>query len=515
MIVLVSVMTVATAQAQNKREARTVMRAANADYEDENFASAWQEYRRVLQLDPEQKDAPIKAAVAASSLSYPADSLFLLEDKLKKSKSPDALYYLARIRHQQGKFDDALALLDQYSKVKSGKRLRSDEEVAQQRSYNVNAKDLLSKPTAARIRNMGATINSPYADYVPVIMPDESAIYFTSRRENPANPKRNGDNRFFEDVYVSYKKNGGWTYAENIGWPINTETNDACVAISPDGQRMIIYRTSPDITSGDLYISRLGANGRWSVPEIMSKEINSEYVETSACFSTDTSEIYFSSNRPGGLGGKDLYRIKKLPDGKWSPPLNLGPNVNTPFDDDAPFLHPDGMTLYFSSKGHNSMGDFDVFKCIWDKFENKFTQAMNVGYPINDVGNDIFFVLSADAQRGYYSSARAENLGSTDLYEVDTRFEETDLQVRTGRIVLGTQYGRGRLTLTEKGTDIINGYYSSHPQTGKFILVLDPAKSYDVEIEADGFEPQTATLEPKAFDGTEDLKYILKAKGGR
>jgi hypothetical protein len=242
----------------------------------------------------------------------------------------------------------------------------------------------------------------------------------------------------------------------------------------------------------------------------MTKKINSDYVESSACFSTDTSEIFFSSNRPGGLGGKDLYRIKKLPDGSWSPAMNLGPNVNTPYDDDAPYLHPDGVTLYFSSKGHNSMGEHDVFKCIWDRFENKFTQAMNLGYPINDVGNDIFFVLSVDSQRGYYSSSRSENLGGTDLYEVDTRFEETDLQVRTGRILLGTQYGRGRITLTEKGSGALNGYYSSHPQTGKFILVINPAKSYDLEIESEGYETQHAVLEPKAFDGAEDLKYILK-----
>jgi Tol biopolymer transport system component len=217
----------------------------------------------------------------------------------------------------------------------------------------------------------------------------------------------------------------------------------------------------------------------------MSKEINSPFIETSACFSNDTNEIYFSSNRPGGFGGKDLYRIRKLPNGKWGAPFNLGSSINTVYDDDAPFLHPDGVTLYFSSKGHNTMGDYDVYKSTLNKETNQFSMAENLGYPINDVGSDIFFVLSVDGQRGYYSSIKDETFGGVDIYQIDTRFGDNDLMVKRGTSYIDNAPSGVKITLIEKDTHQEVGHYSSNPNTGKFILIVNPLKSYIALAESD------------------------------
>jgi hypothetical protein len=295
---------------------------------------------------------------------------------------------------------------------------------------------------------------------------------------------------------------------------VNTETNDGCVAISPDGQRMIVYRTSEDLVTGDLYLSRLGKGNRWSPLELMGDQINSPHVETSACFSHDSSEIYFSSDRPGGFGGKDIYRIRKMPNGNWSQPFNLGKNVNTPYDEDAPFLHADRVSLYFSSKGHNSMGEYDVFKSTLNRESNEYSLAENLGYPINDVSDDIFFVLSVDGQRGYYSSVKKESLGGIDIYQIDTRFGDNDLKVKQGVSYLDDKPAQAKIILMENGEMI--GSYLSNPSTGRFILVVNPLKSYTASVEAPGYETQEVTI-PAMVNETKNqvLKFKLKKAGAQ
>ena len=492
----------------DKKQVKKMMKDAFYEYEGQDYYSAWRLYKRVLAIEPAHEEAAMNAVASMYKLNYPTDSAFFVAENLANNKRRGAKFYLARIKHQQLLFDEANTLLTNYARDK--KKIHSDTEINYQLGLVKNAKENRAHPKQSIIKNMGTAINSPYPDYVPVIMPDESAIYFTSKRPNPSHPNKNGDNNSYEDVYVSYRENNTWKQAESLGIPVNSETNDGCVAISPDGQKMIVYRTAADFVSGDLYLTRMGKNNQWEPLQLMTSEINSPYIETSACFSNDTSEIFFSSDRPGGLGGKDLYRIRKLPNGKWSAPFNLGPNINTPYDEDAPFLHPDGVTLYFSSKGHTSMGEYDVFKSVYNNETNDFGISENLGYPINDVKDDIFFVLSVDGQRGYYSSGKQESKGEVDIYEIDTRFGENDLKVWQGVSYLGSNTGRVRITLMEKGSDKVNGYYLSNPDNGRFILVVNPMKAYTATVEADDFGQKEFEIKPMAFEQKiEKLNFTL------
>jgi hypothetical protein len=502
--------------AQNKeikRQIKELSKKAQLNFDGDDNLKAWSFYKQVLLLDPKNEKAGVNGAISFFKLNYVIDSAQIFIPSLTTSGLIDAKFYLAKIKHQQRNFDEAIQLLSDYNKDVSKKHLHSLEETNYLIDVCKSAKLFMNKPHRSIIKNMGPEINSAYSDYVPVVVPDENTLYFTSRREGSSKNKKDVYGNYFEDVYVSVKEKGKWKKAENVGSPINSETNDACVTTSPDGQRMIVFRSAPDLLTGDLYITKLGVDNKWEPLQKMGKEINSQFIETSACFSNDTNEIYFISNRPGGYGGKDIYRLRKLPNGRWAMPFNLGPNINTAYDEDSPYLHPDNVTLYYSSKGHNTMGEYDVFKSVLDPETNVFTKAENLGYPINDVGNDIFFVLSVDGQRGYYSSLKEETFGSNDIYTIDTRFGDNDLKVKHGIAYKDGVPSKVKITLLDNEGKAINGTYNSNPKTGKFILVMNPLKSYKAIVEYEGYTTLVVDIDPLAFEKThEDLEFKIIKK---
>ncbi len=489
------------------------LKLANTAFETEDYLNAINSYRKVLVIDADNETAHLNMIISRLRLSQAPDSSYSHIVKLKNSKTPEVLFYFGKFYHLTSNFEEAVKHYTNYKSIPAKKRTISDEEVNYYISCSKNAVDLISQPHRSIIKNVGSPINSPSAEYVPLITPDESFLYFTSRREGSTGNLKDVYNNYYEDVYVSQKmEDGKWGTPKNIGAPINTNTHDACVALSFDGNQMIIYRTSSDLLTGDLYISKVGFEG-WTNPEKLGVEINTPFIETSACFSSDTSVIYFSSNKPGGLGGKDIYRIKKLPNGRWSMPMNLGPTINTDKDEDAPFLHPDGTTLYFSSKGHNTMGEYDVFKTILNQETNAFSPPENLGFPINTVNNDIFFVLNANGTHGYYSSIKEETVGGSDIYMIDTRFGDNDLKVKQGKVLFGNEPTKAKITIVDIESKQVSGIYNANSKTGKFILVMNPLKPYKAIIEEDGFQTMILDIEPIANETIEkDLIISLTKK---
>jgi hypothetical protein len=498
--------------AQDKKRMKQIQKDAEFYFSNEDYLNALNYYRQLISLDPKNDKAVLNTVICKMKLTYPLDSFQVHEPMLVNSKIPEAKYYMGRIKHKQKLFDLSIAFIEQYRKFPEKKRDVTTIELDYWVAVNKSAIELTNNPHRSVIKNMGPKINTSYPEYVPVVLPDESTMYFTSRREGSSNNKKDAYGNYHEDIYVSHKQGEIWGMAENAGAPLNTETNDACVAVSPDGQRMIIYRAAADGLTGNLFITKLTEENKWGPLVKLGNEINSQFTETSACFSNDTSEIYFSSTRPGGYGGKDIYRIKKLPNGRWAAPFNLGPNINTPYDEDAPYLHPDGFTLYFSSKGHNTMGEYDVFKSEMNAETSKFNKAENLGYPINGVNNDIFFVLNVNGQRAYYSSAREDSYGSTDIYEIDTRFGDNDLKVKAGLLFKDDILGKAKITLLDNETNKVSGIYNSNPKTGKFILVMNPLKSYKAIVQEEGFKPVVLDIEPIASEKEETVLTIKLLK---
>jgi len=286
----------------------------------------------------------------------------------------------------------------------------------------LTAKEMIVHPANVIITNLGPNINSKYTDACPSITADGITLIFTSRRaENTGRLINPETEEYYDDIYISTWNDTLkiFTKAKNIGSPINTKEHDANMSISPDGTQIFIYKNIAGVTqSGDIYISKKNPDGKWSPARpIVNKYINSSYFESSACITADGNTLYFVSEREkDGYGNSDIYMAKR--EGKeWGKPVNIGPIINTKYDEIAVFIHPDGKTLFFSSNGHNTMGGYDIFM---SKFENgNWSEPVNIGYPINTTKDEYHFVLTTDRKTAYISSSRDGGFGKSDIYKVD------------------------------------------------------------------------------------------------
>ncbi len=433
------------------------------------------------------------------SLTHKADAVTYLQDAIlattetyneesaKERKAPqDAYYQLGRAYHFAYKFDEAIEALQHYKTLLKGKTEAEKQmllDVDKEIEYCENGKSIMKRPQQKmEIINLKA-INSPYDEYAPLITADEATIIFTSRREGSTGGKTTEEGKYYEDVYTSEKVNGEWNEPVSIGTNINTVEHDASIALSVDGQTLLTYKD--DLGDGNIYISKL-IGDIWTAPVKMGTTINSKAWEPSASISADGQTLYFVSDRSGGFGGRDIYRVKKLPNGEWSRAENLGSEVNTSNDEDAPYIHPDGVTLFFSSQGHKSMGGFDIFVTNINE-EGNWTEAYNIGAPINTTGDDVFYVPSADGKRAYYSSFKADGVGGQDLYLIKyPDAKEIPLTVIKGTFkdADGSVPDDATITVTDITTSEIQGIYKPNSKTGKFLFILEPGKNYSVTYEA-------------------------------
>jgi outer membrane protein OmpA-like peptidoglycan-associated protein len=280
-----------------------------------------------------------------------------------------------------------------------------------------HGKNYVANPRPYSIVNIGREINSEFDDYGPVLSEREDEIVFTSRRrDDNLNQNVSDDNLPFEDIFTAKKTGNTWAFAANIGPKVNTLYHDSNLAMSADGHLLFIY--NDDVNGGDIYYCERQSDGSWGQPIALPGVINSSFQEKSISISKDERSLYFTSDRPGGLGGTDIYRATKDSKGHWSNVKNLGPRINTPLNDDGPFIDYDGVTFYFSSQGHDGMGGYDIFKSTFAEATNDWSEPENMGYPINTPDNEVYFISSADGKRAYYSSVREDGMGYTDIYVV-------------------------------------------------------------------------------------------------
>ena len=341
----------------------------------------------------------------------------------------DIEYQIARSYQYALNFDKAIAYFNLYKlRLESSPNYNGDdkipmEEVLRKIKESENGKEYLANPSKHAIVNMGPEINSEFDDYAPVFNEQEDEMVFTSRRrDGNLNDNVSADNKPYEDIFYSKKIAGKWSRAKNIGDKVNTLFNESNLALSPDGKTLFIYR---DENAGDVYFSTRQDDDSWTVPQPLPGDVNSTYRETSVSISKDGNTLYFASDRPGGLGGSDIYVSTKNRMGEWTKVSNMGPNINSELDEDSPYIDYDGKTLYFSSEGKKGMGGFDIYKVtLVDEKKNQWSEPVNLGFPINTPDNDIFYVGSQDTERGYYSSVRDDGMGYSDIYVVTTEPEK-------------------------------------------------------------------------------------------
>ncbi len=412
--------------------------------------------------------------------------------KNKNRKSREAIevrFYLGQAYHLDYQFKKALETYETLKDQIPPQRKEAIEKIDREINYTKNAIDLESKPVDFKITNLGPSVNSSYDEHSPVVNLNEDLLLFTSNRETEQSLKlASGLND--EDIYYSLWREGKWITSRAID--INTRGNNATIGISPDGKTMLIYQN--DGAVGNIYTSKL-VKDKWGELQKMPSPINTMANETHASFSMDGNTLFFTSDRHGGFGGKDIYKVSKLPNGEWGKVINLGAGVNTPYDEESPYLHPGNKTLYFSSEGHKSIGGFDIFKATMDSV-GLWTHVTNIGFPINSPYDDLFYVPTADEQRAYYVSKRGEGYGGSDIYLIEFPVDHPNSLTVVGGFIFkqnGDPAEEAVITITNKTSGIKEGVFRPSVD-GKCIFIIPADNEYVMQIKVEGFNSITQSF---------------------
>lgn len=481
-----SIFVLAYAYPQQTANTKKELKQADVAYEKADFLTSYTIYSKVLQKDPKNPEINFKAGVSLFSIDK-TDTASLKYFETSKTKVPESHFYLGKIYQLGGQSRRAIEEFYYFKSINTEGTIDNADVNTLIKVCESAIKEEGRKNNFI-IKNLGEKINSKYPEYVPLMWDLKESLIFTSRRAESKGGLKDPYDRFYEDIYISNKDGSGWSKPVSLSDNINTSNHDACVALSSSGNELIIYRTDVKQTGGDFYLCNYDG-AKWSDPQIMGPEINSEFLEASACFSTDGDEIIFSSNRPGGFGGKDLYKVRKFMNGKYSLPSNLGPIINTAEDEDSPFLDEEKI-LYFSSKGHNSVGEYDIFKANYNPEINKWAGVENLGMPINSTNDDIYFIKLKDQQSALFTSRREGGYGDADIYSMN--FNETTQLVTYCKFVSTMDKSELKdlqLTIYDVESGKLEGKYRPNKNYMSMVLVTTKDKMYKVIIEGGSIEP--------------------------
>lgn len=414
----------------------------------------------------------------------------------------DMEFYLGRAYHLNHKFGKAVAHYFKYNRqLRTAKDAKASEKSASVNRYMEDCMAgtaLIPDSLELDIRSLGSLVNSNYQDYIPLVSADESTLIFTSRRSTSTGGEVARDGSFYEDIFMATRNaNGSWSKPMPIE-TLNSELHDAGIGLSYDGKQLFIYK---DVNGGDILVSTQKSKD-WSKPEPLRGDVNSEYWEGSASISKDGNYLYFASNRPGGYGGIDIYRSEKQKNGNWGTAVNLGPAVNTAGDEDAPQIHIDNVTMFFSSTGHPGMGGYDIFSTVLEEQSKEWSEPRNVGYPINTAFDDIHFSLNAQGNRAYFNSSWLAEDGQNDIFMIERPETSASLFLLKGKVVQkdSEQSLTAKVVLTNKKTrevqsttttDLANGTYT-------FSMAFDTDYSLSIESEAHIFNTKDFNVRNQA-----------------
>ncbi len=415
-------------------------------------------------------------------------------------------YNIAEAYYKNNQLDEALKSFNAFNEIAS-KKDKKELEVTKRIAQVNYAKKMIAAPVKVKIENLGNKINSRGGDYSPSISADGRTMIFTSRRSDTkgGGVDKAGDFKYFEDIYISEwdTVDNVWQKARPIEGKLNTDGHDASLSISPDGKQIFIYRNDGRLYIGDIFVSKKRTSGGWGTPKALDKPINSTYFESSACLSADGNKLFFVSEKEGkkygSQGRGDIYMAEKISKRVWGEPKNLGSIINTPMDEISVFIHPDGKTLFFSSKGHMSIGGLDIFMSKMQP-DSTWGKPENLGYPINTVGDDVHFVLSTDGKSAHYSSIREDGLGERDIYKIDltdypilSEGVTTTLSILKGKILSGEEKVPADITFKDASGKQVAKTLSD--DNGDYFITLDGGNKYSAVVSAVGYKTITIDID--------------------
>ncbi len=394
-----------------------------------------------------------------------------------------AMYFeIGNIHYKSGRYDLALQSFEQFDSLLrvdpkqftyNGFEEKNVEEKyfskleASKRACNI-ALDSIQFWNIQGVVNLGAGVNTKADEYFPFLSNDGQTIFYTSRKNEFKD----------EDLLVSTNDGNGWGAGQNVGG-FNTRENEGMTTFVRDGRTLFFTACQRESVLGtcDIWKGKIEGNEVYAVESVKGKA-NSDAWESQASINCDGSVLYFSSNRDGGFGGADIWRCIRLANGNWGEPQNLGDVINTPDDEEAPFITNDGKVLYFSSTGHVGLGEQDIFMSRLEG-DDFWSLPVNLGMPVNSSYRELGFFLSADGRTGYFASDRAGGFGGMDIYHFElpdvlasepiTYVEGVVRDSMTGIPVQSTIIIKNRQTLE---TD----------EDGRFFLCVEPRDTLEIEI---------------------------------
>lgn len=519
------------------------------------YGSAYDEYLKAIAYNGSNAELNYKAGVSAlfSDNKEEAVDFFLKAIELDYEVTDDIHILAGRALQYSGQYEKAVENYNMY--LDSGIK-KPKEGIAAAKKYieECNAAlEIIKDTLRLDIRNAGSEINSDADDYSTVLSSDGETIYFASRRELPGSGSKYEDSKFDENIFFSVRSNNSWTYPVTAGKKLTTSLCETPLYLSRDGEELYIYVGYEG--GGDIKVSKR-KKGKWKSPASVPFKVNSSKgAETSITFTPSGDQVWFVTDKgKNSFGGKDIYITEKVNDRRWSKPVNAGPMINSVYDEESLCFSEGGDTLWFASRGHNSMGGYDIFYSvineagIWEK-------AVNFGYPLNTPWDELFYrSVPGDDSSFYFVSNRSGGMGGLDIYtgnllapepivvveappppppdtvvvrdtvvvvkEVVPEAPEEEVLYLIGRIT-DSESGEAilaRIDIIDLSSDMVAGTTASSDADGTYRIKLPAKKSYMVDVRASGFLsdmkriniPETYNDESFNLDVT-----LIKVKVGR
>ena len=462
-----------------------LMRSGNKFFIQENYRAASEIYEEVFEIDPNNAKALYRAGISYMTFDKEKASDYLYQAyKLDPAVDPDVLFWLGRAEHINYRFDEAIAHFRNYRDGMTKINKQRREEALRYIQQAERAKEAVANPQDVFVENLGEVVNSIYSEHSPAISSDDNYLLFTTRSKEVTGGLEAVDGEYFEDIFEAKRSaSGPWGEIKPVNGNLNSAGHDASIQLFAKDTKILLYRSAND---GDIFMAERDADGSWGEPKSISDKVNSRFYESDAFITPDEQTLYFSTNQFNKGNNLDIYKVQRQENGEWGEPESLGDSINTPFDEDSPFLLPDGR-LYFASRGHNTIGGYDIFVAKYDSVANNWHKPQNLGVPVNSPDDDTYYRLSHDGRYAYLSSYRIGGFGEKDIYTIN--------YIRPAKIA-GSVYSR-QDSMAVAGIEIkLSGFQANRssilfnaitsPDSGRFELTPLSGRSYQVEFIKDG-----------------------------
>ncbi len=515
LLLLISVlMIVLVSEAQTKKNKKLI--EAQDLFAINRFESAEKIYSELLKSDKQNHEYNFYSGICELQTDMESEAVekfdVVINDYKKENKESEytkaAIFYKALAYHNLYQFEEERETLKFLSSFELNDDEKKQLEDAINQSDNSQKIFFDFKPIIVTRLDI---LNSGFDDHTPVPSANGKKLYFTSKRPGGMSGETiSNEGKYYEDIWLWEEGN----QPVNIGAPVNTLEHDATGGLSLDGNTIFIYKASED-KLGDIYTSKF-ENNQWTKPEKLGKNINKrKSIERHAALSPDGSKLYFSSNRKGGKGGRDIWVSEKQTDGSWGEPNNL--NINTEKDEESPYLLADGITFYFSSNGYKGMGGYDIYKAFLLP-DGTINDVQNIGFPINTVEDDVFFFPLSNEETAYFTRRKSDNAeifktefpANTLIVDSDVKGKESDKDLYP--------IEQGSVTVFDINSNEEPDTYTLNLEKGKFRTVVVKDKNYKFYYESQNYVFDTEDITSDDMTSVETLQkepVLVKIEEGK